>query len=69
MFEYIKEKIYDLKSGFTTSPQCFLPIIIADEDTSREIMQGHITLCPMVDLEVQKRLFSNLKDVADITVT
>lgn len=69
MFEYIKEKIYDLKSGFTTSPQCFLPIIIADEDTSREIMQGHITLCPMVDFEVQKRLFSNLKDVADITVT
>ena len=32
-------------------------------------MQGHITLCPMVDFEVQKRLFSNLKDAADITVT
>lgn len=69
MFDYIKGKIYDLKSGFTTSPHCFLPIIITDEENSREIMQGHITLCPMVDLEVQKRLFSNLKDVADITVT
>ena len=69
MFDCIKEKIYDLKSDFTTSPHCFLPMIITDEESGREIMQGHITLCPMVDLEVQKQLLSDLKAVADITVT
>lgn len=69
MFNCIKEKIYGLKSGFTTSPHCFLPMIITDEESGREIMQGHITLRPMVNLEVQKQLFSDLKEVADITVT
>ena len=69
MFNCIKEKIYDLKSRFTTSPHCFLPMIITDEESGREIMHGHITLRPMVDLEVQKQLFSDLKEVADITVT
>ncbi len=67
MIDYLKEKIYELKSDLTTSPHCFLPIIITDEETSREIMQGRITLSPMVDLEVQKQLFSNLKEEADIT--
>ena len=67
MYDYIKEKVYDMKSGLTTSPHCFLPIIITDEESSKEIMQGHITLSPMVDIDVQKRLFSDLKDVADIT--
>lgn len=67
MFDYFKEKIYALKSGLTTSPHCFLPMIITDEESSKEIMQGHITLSPMVDIDVQKRLFSVLKDVADIT--
>lgn len=67
MFDYFKEKINALKSGLTTSPHCFLPMIITDEESSKEIMQGHITLSPMVDIDVQKRLFSVLKDVADIT--
>lgn len=67
MYDYIKEKVCDLKSGLATSPHCFLPIIITDEESSKEIMQGHITLSPMVDIDVQKRLFSDLKDVADIT--
>lgn len=66
MFDYIKERIYALKAGLTTSPHCFLPMIITDEESSKEIIQGHITLSPMVDIEVQKRLFSDLKDVADI---
>ena len=67
MFDYIKRKIYDLKSSHTISPNCFLPMIITDEGSSREIMRGHITLSPMVDIEAQKRLLSDLKDVADIT--
>lgn len=67
MFDYFKEKICALKFGLTTSPLCFLPMIITDEESSKEIMQGHITLSPMVDIDVQKRLFSVLKDVADIT--
>ena len=67
MFEHIKENLYKLKSGFTTSPYCFLPMIITEKENSMEIMQGHITFSPMVDIDVQKRLFSVLKDVADIT--
>ena len=44
-------------------------MIITDEEKSKEIMQGYMTFSPMVDIEVQKRLFSELKDVADITAT
>lgn len=64
---YLEDKLYELKSRLTTSPHCFLPMIITEVTISREIMLGHITLSPMVGIDIQRKLFSKLNDEADIT--
>lgn len=49
--DMITQKIYEITSGYTVMPFCFLPMIIVSAGDSKSILEGNIPLAPMVKPE------------------
>lgn len=56
MFDRLKDRVFEMRTGFTMSPHCFLPMLLASEEEVRGILSGEIPLKPMVEADEAGRL-------------